>query len=392
VRLLHTGDWHLGKRLHGADRLDEAEAALAEIAALAESEAVDAVLVSGDLLDRRVIDSAALGACLRAMERLAATAPVLAVAGNHDDPDLWGHLAPYLAARGIHVAGRVRPVSEAVVSVATAAGPLHAALLPWPEPARMAVEAGASAQEARLRYADLVGAVVGRYAAEAVARRREAGGVAVLVGHLMVERALPGGGEREMTMGITYTVSTAALPADLDYIALGHVHRPQTLPGLAAPGRYAGSPMALDFSEDNHAKSAVVVDVAGDRTVHREVPLSAAAPLVRLRGSIAEMAALASAHPGAWFACDVELEAPVMDLVRQVRDAVPRALRVEPHYAQPLELPVPGAGHDGGDGAPALGDLYAQWHGLQGRRLTGAQAAAFAAALAGAEPDDDPAG
>ena len=73
----------------------------------------------------------------------------------------------------------------------------------------------------------------------------------------MVERALAGGGERELTMGITYAVSPAALPADLDYIALGHVHRPQTIPGLAAPGRYAGSPMALDFSEDNHAKSAV---------------------------------------------------------------------------------------------------------------------------------------
>lgn len=389
MKLLHTGDWHLGKRLYGADRLDEAEAALAEIAALAEREAVDAVLVSGDLLDRRLIDSSALGACLRAMERLAATAPVLAVAGNHDDPDLWGHLAPYLDGRGIHVAGRVRPVEEAVVSVPTAAGPLHAALLPWPEPARMAVEAGASAQEARLRYADLVGAIVGRYAAEAVARRREAGGAAVLVGHLMVERALPGGGEREMTMGITYTVSTAALPSDLDYIALGHVHRPQSLPGLAAPGRYAGSPMALDFSEDNHAKSAVIVEIDGDRTTHREVALSAAAPLVRLRGSIAEMGALASAHPGAWFACDVELEAPVMDLVRQVRDAVPRALRVEPHYAQPIDPPVP-AGAEGGDGAPALGDLYAQWHHLQDRRLTGAQAEAFAVALADAEPADEP--
>ena len=381
MRLLHTGDWHLGKRLYGADRRDEAEAALEQIARVAVEEEVDAVLVAGDLLDRRVVNSSALGACLRAMERLADVAPVLAIAGNHDDPDLWGHLAPYLSARGIHVAGRVRPADRAVVSLPTAAGPLHAALLPWPEPARMSVEVGASAQEARLRYADRVAAVVGRYAAEATDRRRRDGGAAVLLGHLMVERATPGGGEREMTMGITYAISAAALPADLDYVALGHVHRPQSVPGLAAPGRYAGSPMALDFSEDNHPKSVVIAEIDGDHTTTRLVPITAAAPLVRLRGTIDELAALASSHPGAWFACDVELDAPEMDLIPRVRAAVPRALRVEPHYAQALGLPAPGDEGDP-DAAPALADLYAAWYRLQDRRLSDAQAGAFAAALA----------
>lgn len=391
MRLLHTGDWHLGKRLYGADRMDEAEAALAEVVALAEAERVDAVLVSGDLLDRRLVDSAALGACLRALEGLAAVAPVLAVAGNHDDPDLWSHLAPHLAGSRIHVAGRVRPAPEAVVSVPTAAGPLHAALLPWPEPARMALDAGASVQDARLRYADRVAAVLAEYAAEARTRRREQGGAAVLVGHLMVERALAGGGERELTMGVTYTISSSALAVDLDYVALGHVHRPQTIPGLAAAGRYAGSPIALDFSEDNHAKTVCVAEIAGDRTTHREVPLSAARPLVRLRGPLDELDALASAHPGAWFACEVELDAPVPDLVRQVRERVPRALRVEARYPAPLDVPAapPAPGSRNGDG-PGLADLYAEWHRLQDRRLGDAQAAAFAAALAGAEAAADP--
>ncbi len=390
MRLLHTGDWHLGKRLYGSDRLTEAEAALAEIGEKAEAEEVNAVLVSGDLLDRRLVNSGALGACLRAMERLAATAPVLAIAGNHDDPDLWTHLAPYLRERGIHVAGRLRPADQAVITVPTAAGPLHAAMLPWPEPARMAVDAGASAQTARLRYADLVAAVVGRYASEAIGRRRREGGAAVLLGHLMVERAKPGGGEREMTMGITYAVSAASLPADLDYVALGHVHRPQSIPGLAAPGRYAGSPMALDFSEDNHDKSAVVVEIDGDHTATRQIPITAAARLVRLRGTIDDLGALASGHPGAWFACEVELDAPEMDLVQRVRAVVPRALRVEPHYSQPLELP-PGESGDDADGAPALGDLYAEWYRLNERRLSDAQSRAFAAALseAQAEPDGD---
>ena len=387
MRLLHTADWHLGKRLYGADRAEEAHAALDEIVALARSERVDATLVAGDLLDRRLVDSAALGACLGALERLAAVAPVVAVAGNHDDPDLWNHLAPYLADRGIHVAGRVRPVAEAVTTVATAAGPLHAALLPWADPARMALDAGASAQHARTRYADRVAALVADYGAEAVRRRGREGGAAVLVGHVMIERALAGGGERELTMGISYVVSSAAFPVDLDYIALGHVHRPQTLPGIAAPGRYGGSPMALDFSEDNHAKCAVIVEIAGDTTIAREVPLRAARPLVRLRGTLDELAVRASAHPEAWFACEVELDVPVMDLVRRVRDAVPRALRVEPVYAAPIDGAAEGLGSTGHDPGRGLPELYAEWTARQGRELGAEQARAFAMALADAAED-----
>jgi exonuclease SbcD len=389
VRLLHTGDWHLGKRLYGADRGAEARAALEEVARVAADEAVDAVLVAGDLLDRRLVDSAALGDCLTALERLAAVAPVLAVAGNHDDPALWSHLAPYLAARRIHVAGKVRSVADAVVTLDTAAGPLHAGMLPWPDPAQMKLDAGASVQDARTRWADRVGALMLDYGAEAARRRREQGGVAVLVGHLMIERALAGGGERELTMGISYTVSSASVPVDLDYVALGHVHRPQTLPGVAAPGRYCGSPMALDFSEDNHAKCVVVVDVDGDTTLAREVPLAAARPLVRLRGRIDDLQALASAHPGAWFACEVLLDGPVTDLIRQVREAVPDALRVEPVYAAPVGvLPEPGAG-GGDDPARDLPALYAEWTARQGRELAPAQAEAFALAMAdGAEEAD----
>ena len=384
MRLLHTGDWHLGKRLYGADRAEEAEAVLARLAAVAEEEAVDAVLVSGDLLDRRVVDSAALGACLRGLERLAETAPVLAVAGNHDDPDLWGHLAPHLAASGIHVAGHVRPAAEAVVTVATAAGPLHAALLPWPEPGRIALDAGASAGYARSRYADLVADVIDDYAAEAVARRRAEGGAAVLVGHLMVERARAGGGERELTMGMTYAVSPGALPVELDYLALGHVHRPQELTGLPAPGRYCGSPMALDFSEDNHLKTACVVEVGGGRATTRQVALRAARPLVRLRGRLDDLAARASAHPDAWFACEVELDGAATDVVRRVRDEVPGALRIEAVYPGGRADPSPEPG--GAVAERGLGELYADWHRLQGRRLGDAQAAAFAAALAGSDP------
>ena len=141
---------------------------------------------------------------------------------------------------------------------------------------------------------------------------------------------------------------------DLDYVALGHVHRPQTLPGVAAPGRYCGSPMALDFSEDNHAKCVVVVDVDGDTTTAREVPLAAARPLVRLRGPPRRPRRRSPRRTRARGSrarcCSTR---PVTDLVRQVREAVPGALRVEPVYAAPVGA-LPEAGDGGGDD-PARG-------------------------------------
>lgn len=382
MRLLHTGDWHLGKRLYGQDRRDEARAALAQIVEAARTERVDAVLVAGDLLDRRVVDAGALRDCLETLEALAETAPVLVVTGNHDDPDLWAALAPFLAPRGITVRSRVEAAADAVVSVETASGPLHAALLPWPTPRGMAARVGTDVDHARSTYAGVVADLLGHYGDRLRQLRRAEGGAAVLVGHVMVDGALAGGGEREMTLGITYAVSPHALPADLDYIALGHVHRPQPVPGTGVPARYAGSPMALDFSEDTHAKCALVAETDGLVTTVREVPLTGARPLVRLRAGLDDLAARASAHPGAWFLCEVDLERPVLDLVRQVREAVPDTLRVEPRY----RAADPEDGGGGDDGAVlSLADRYAEWYAAQGRMLTPELAAAFAAAVAAAE-------
>ncbi|MCB0880935.1 MAG: exonuclease SbcCD subunit D [Thermoleophilia bacterium] len=387
MRLLHTGDWHLGKRLYGLDRRDEAVATLAELARIALSERVDAVLVAGDLLDRRVNDYEPLGDCLNALEELARAAPVLAVVGNHDDERLWGALARYLAERRIHLASRIAPAERGVVSVETDAGPLHAGLMPWPDPRAVADEIGLAAADTKRGYADGVRSMMQSYGRELVSRRAAQGGAAVLVAHAMVDGAVGGGGEREMTMGITYAVSPHAMPSGLDYIALGHVHRPQAVPGVAVPARYAGSPMPIDFSEDNHAKTACVVDVDGDHTTVREIPLTTARPLVRLRAPLESLAEAAAERPGGWYLCEVLLDEPVLDLVRQVRERVPDTLRVEPHYAQVAAVVEEGADEDAA--ATSVADQYAAWYSARGRALPDAQARAFAQALEAAEAAGD---
>ena len=380
VRLLHTADWHLGRRLFGVDRLPEARAALAEVRAVAERERVDAVLVAGDLLERRVVEPAPLGACLEGFERLAEVAPVVAVTGNHDDPDFWGHLAPYLASRGIHLVTRVKRPADAVLSLSTRGGPLHVACLPWVDPARTDVALGAGGREVRRTYADDLASMIDRYADELRGRRAADGGAAVLLGHAMVEGARAGGGEREMTLGIAYAVASGVMPTDLDYLALGHVHRGQALGRVAAAGGYAGSLLALDFSEDNHSKGVAVAEIGAGGTTVREVPIAGGRPLVRLRGRLDALPALAAEHPGAFFFCEVDLERADLDLAREVRERVPDALRIEPRYPG---APEGAAGGEEGDGAPVrtLAEHYSDWYARLGTPLDPRQAAAFEEAL-----------
>lgn len=387
MRLLHTADWHVGKSLHGITRLDETRAVLDEIVGVARSERVDAILVAGDLLDRRLVDPAALGLALETLGALGASAPVVAVPGNHDDPDLWGHLAPLLALRNVTVVHRVLPPGQAVLDVETAGGPLHVAALPWLETARLGLGAGTERGAARTTYAADLAAIVSAYADELTARRGRSGAPAVLMGHVMVDGAQTGAGERELTMALTYCLPTQSIPTNLDYLAFGHIHRPQALPGVAAPGRYCGSPLALDFSEDNHHKSVTVVDIGAPP---REVPLHAGRRLARIRGRLDDLPALAAAHGDAWLRCEVELEAPMPELAREVRMLLPNALRVDPIYpeAEAPEQDEGGPAAATGPDETRLTDHYAAWYAEGGRTLDPRLADAFAQALAAALEDD----
>ncbi len=372
MRLLHTGDWHVGKRLYGVDRLREFTAALDHVADIAREHEVDAILMSGDIMDRRMVEPVVLSTCLQAFERLAAIAPVVAVTGNHDEPLFWAELAPYLAPRILVAA------SDAVFGVDTTGGRLTVACLPWPEPADAAspgVERGSS----RAAYADLVSVRLDQLAAQADESRTERGGRVVLLAHLMVRGGVSGGGERELTLAGTYAVARDAFPQVFDYAALGHLHRPQQFERPSHTIRYCGSPLALDFSGEGANPSVTIVDLDDGAPARvTEVPVSGGRQLVRLRGTLDALPAMAREHEHAWFFCEVEGEPVRLDVVREVRDRIPQALRVEqigPADAGGPTLP------DAEPLARSLPEMYAQWLESVGRPADPALVAAFAAAF-----------
>lgn len=383
MRILHTGDLHIGKRLYGVDRLDEISAALDEIARVAADRDVDAILVAGDIMDRRIVEPVVLSTSLQGLERLATVAPVVAITGNHDEPLFWAEFAPYLAPRILIAA------SEAVFPIETTSGPLTVACMPWPEPADVAATPGAIRAESREAYADLVRDRLAELARQAGQMRGERGGPAVLLAHVMVRGGLAGGGEREMTLGGTYALPGHDFPGGFDYIALGHLHQPQRMGALPTPGRYCGSPLTLDFSGDAARPSVTVVTLTDGSTEIDEVPLTGGRRLVRLRGTMDELPRLAAAYDDAWFFCEVVSDEVRLDLVRMVRERIPDALRVEQIASDHSSATVRAADEPEDATARSLGEMYAEWLADIGRPGDPALVEAFEQALERAGRDLD---
>ncbi len=298
MRVLHTSDWHVGKKLGRYDRLQESATAIDEVAEIADAEDVDLVVHSGDLFDRPFPPIEALRVALDGLVKLTnqGSRPVVVVAGNHDSGDLFEALGPFLAGWRIHLVGRIKPPADGgVLELETAAGKALVAGLPFLREGHV-VDFMADTDRWYGQYADRIRRLTEVYSDHLV---HQAGtdAVSVLVAHFMVTGARIGGhgaprGERELHMGEAYAVGEGAIPTSLGYVAMGHIHAPQPVPGANVPAEYAGSLLELDFGEAGEEKRVVIVDIEPGRpaTVTGKL-LSARRRLIQATGTWEELAA-----------------------------------------------------------------------------------------------------
>jgi exonuclease SbcD len=327
VRLLHTSDWHVGKAIRGRSRADEHRAVLAEIAAVADREQADLVLVAGDLFDTATPTGESEQIVYRALLDLAAgRRPVVVVAGNHDSAARLAAVAPLSAASGIRVASAIHPPGDGgVIEVDAGGETARVALLPFPSQ-RYVVTAdlllSGDAADAHAAYADRVVRILRMLTAGF-----EAGTVNLVVAHLMVIGGTLGGGERGAHTVFDYWVPATAFPAAAQYVALGHLHRAQLLPG-PAPLHYCGSPLQLDFGESANEPVVHVVDVApGLPAAVRAVPLAAGRRLRTVRGTLVDVLAAATQAGDDYLR--VILDEPARaGLADEVRERLPEAVEV----------------------------------------------------------------
>ncbi len=292
MRLLHTSDWHVGKRIRGHSRADEHRDVLAEIVEVAEREAVDLVVVAGDLYETAAPTPESEHIVNDALLRLADVAPVVAVAGNHDNPRRLAALESLFRLGRVTMVADPRPPDRGgCIELTVGDTPVRVALLPFISQ-RAIVRAEQLMANAAYENAQAYGERL-RWVVEALCAPFDADHVNLVVAHAFVTGGMSGGGERAAHLVDEYGLSAVDFPPSATYVALGHLHRPQQMLGSTAI-HYCGSPLQLDFGEQDQAKQVNLVEAdPGLPAKVTAVPLRSGRRLRTLTGTVAQLAALA---------------------------------------------------------------------------------------------------
>ena len=269
MRILHTSDWHLGQHFMGKSRQAEHRALIDWLLAQVDEHAVDAVLVAGDIFDTGAPPSYARELYSQLVVRLhAAGVALLLLGGNHDSVAMLGESRELLACLSATViAAADDPAAQVVVLPQRDGTPgCVVCAIPFIRPRDvLQSQAGQSAEE---KQQSLQLAIQNHYqAVHAAACARRAALESTLgralpliaTGHLTTVGASTSESVREIYVGALEAFPTSAFPP-VDYIALGHIHRPQVVGGIEHI-RYCGSPIPLGFDEALQQKEVLLVDL-----------------------------------------------------------------------------------------------------------------------------------
>jgi DNA repair protein SbcD/Mre11 len=336
VKFLHTSDWHVGKTLKGRDRLDEQRGVLREIVNVARDHQVDAVLVSGDLYESSSPSAPAQELVVRTLMQLRGDgAEVIAIAGNHDHGATFEAYRPVMRVAGITLVGMARPAEAGGVVRFTARSSGQqavVAVLPFLSK-RYAVRAAQLVANTPAQnvggYDQMIRDVLANLTAAFTPDS-----VNLIMSHLTVIGGLHGGGERQAQSIFEYAVPASIFPVEAHYVALGHLHRRQHLPA-STPVHYSGSPLAVDFGEQDNTAVVCVVEATSTTPARvTDVPITAGRRLRTVTGTLDELAGLAGGFEDDYLRV-VLRETARAGLREQVTQLLPGALevRIDPDFA-----------------------------------------------------------
>jgi len=337
LRVLHTADWHLGQHfLTGQERLTEQRAFLDWLLATVQAQEVAALVLAGDVFDTTTPSHAAQELYYDFLVRLQATGcrDVVIVGGNHDSPTLLNASRRLLRALRIHVVGGVpADPSEQLIELPGASGRpgLVVAAVPFlrDRDLRLSV-AGETPDERQLRIRD---SIAGHYKTlsehDLVRRLRERDVPVLATGHLYAAGGeAREGAERDVHIGGLGVIAAEHFPATFDYVALGHLHRPQVVGGRAHI-RYSGSPVPLSFTEADDKQQVLLLEFAGARApTITPLAVPVARRLQRFHGELEEVEAAILSFDNeafslvAWADVLVRSDEPSPEVQRRVQAAL----------------------------------------------------------------------
>lgn len=365
MRGLHTSDWHLGVYKHRLDRMPDHNHVLAQIKAIAIDEKVDFILHTGDLFDVVYPSIDVLRYGWAALEELATVAPLIVLCGNHDGAKLFELLALVKGSRlpitFIDPLTLAQKRADSLVTIPTAKGEtVRIGAVPFIKDESFIREfVAGNIERATVTYADRVGEIerlVGGWLNEGYNPKTD---IRIFAAHLLVDGAQRSGSEQEYHVDSHFATYGTRIPS-ADYVAFGHIHKPQAIPGVDH-GRYAGSPLQIDFGEVRDTKLVYVISGSPGRpVVIEERQLDVGRRLVDVNGTLEEIAANAEAYAGKIARVFVTLENPIDDLESRVRDVLKDTIvcQVIGRYERAQAEIVTGGG---GEHEPTLDELFSAY-------------------------------
>lgn len=274
MKILHTSDWHLGKNLEGFSRMDEQEEFLKDFIDIVEENYIDMVIIAGDIYDSSNPPARAEKMFYRALKEISNEGKrlVLIIAGNHDNPDRLVAASPLAYEQGIILLAKPKSCAEVGMCgshkiVDAGEGYLELDIkgeraviitMPYPSEKRLneVIYESIEDEDRQRTYTEKIGELFNN-----LSDKYREDTINLGVSHLFVIGGEESASERNIQLGGSLAVKSSDLPLNAQYIALGHLHRPQEIKNKGTRIVYAGSPLQYSKSEIGYTKCCYLVDV-----------------------------------------------------------------------------------------------------------------------------------
>ncbi len=275
MRILHTSDWHLGKSLEKRSRIDEQRKFLDDFIEVAKENNIDLVIIAGDIYDSSNPPAIAEKMFYDTLKKISDNGKrlILIIAGNHDNPERLVASAPLAREHGIIMIGTLKTIidtgnygrhkiinsGEGFIEIEINGEKAVILTVPYLSEKRLneVLYKDMDSDEERIKsYSDRVFSLF-----DSLKDNYREDTINLLVSHLYAMGSEEGGSERSIQLGGSYIVNCDCFPKEAQYIALGHVHKPQLVPGTNKKARYSGSPIHYNKKEVSYNKKCFVVDV-----------------------------------------------------------------------------------------------------------------------------------
>lgn len=289
MKILHTADWHLGKKLEGYDRYEEQEAFLNEIVEISDKENIDMVIIAGDVYDVPNPPTYAERLFYKYLKILSKEGerPVIVLAGNHDNPQRLTASSPLAYEYGIILFGypfekkdigdygkfKITKSYEGAIELELKGEKIFLNVLPYPSEKTLnsIIFEKLENDEMQLKYSKKIGEILSEND-----KKRDENSINIIISHIFINGSESEGTERTIEFGGAFAVDISDIPK-ADYVALGHIHKCMKFKNNIC---YSGSPLEYRVSENISQKRVLVAEInKGEDTVIKDVILKNTKPI-----------------------------------------------------------------------------------------------------------------